>query len=89
MSHESTLVFSVLLEEAPEFLSLVQEIPNEHKASGTPSAHEPDDGGELEEKKWIMKAARGDVRGSRATWSRWMRNAWAEFVDLLKVESPL
>ncbi|KAH0553032.1 hypothetical protein GP486_006772, partial [Trichoglossum hirsutum] len=84
MSQESTLVFSVPLEEAPGFLPLVQEIPNEHKASEAPSTHEPDGGVEPEQKKWIMKATRGDIRGSRASWSRWMRNAWAEFVDLLK-----
>ena len=87
MSQESTLAFSVPLEEAPEFLSYVQEIPNEHKTSETSLAHEQDDEGESEQKKWIMRAAKGDIRGSRVTWSRWARNAWAEFVDLLKVNS--
>jgi hydroxymethylglutaryl-CoA reductase (NADPH) len=84
MSQDSTLAFSVPLEEAPEFLSLMQEIPSEHKTSEASSAHEAD-GREPEQKKWIMKAAKGDVRGSRGSWSRWARNAWAEFVDLVKV----
>jgi hydroxymethylglutaryl-CoA reductase (NADPH) len=89
MSQESTLAFSVPFEEASEFLSAVQEIPNEHKTLEASRTHEPEDGVEFEEKKWIMKAAKGDTRGSQASWSRWARNAWAEFVDLLKVGSLL
>ncbi|KAI9778710.1 MAG: 3-hydroxy-3-methylglutaryl-coenzyme A (HMG-CoA) reductase isozyme [Geoglossum umbratile] len=84
MSQDSTLAFSVPLEETSEFLSFVQEIPSEYKASEASLVHEPDDGGETEQKKWIMKTAKGDGRGSRVTWNRWARNAWAEFVDLLK-----
>ncbi|KAH0535977.1 hypothetical protein FGG08_007134 [Glutinoglossum americanum] len=83
MSQESTLAFSVPLEEASELLSVVQEIPNELKTPET-STHEPVEEIRPEEKKWIMKAAKGDISGSRASWSRRARNAWAEFVDLLK-----
>jgi hydroxymethylglutaryl-CoA reductase (NADPH) len=84
-------VFSVPLEEASEFLSVVQEIPYEHPYEHKMSETTTHESGEVEpeEKKWIMKAAKGDVRGSQASWSRWARNAWAEFVDLVKVRPLL
>jgi hydroxymethylglutaryl-CoA reductase (NADPH) len=75
-SQDSALAFSIPFSQAPEFLSLVQEIPNDIP---TQEARETEHG--REKKMWIMKAARAQTRSSIA---RWLRNAWVEFIDLLK-----
>jgi hydroxymethylglutaryl-CoA reductase (NADPH) len=73
-THDSILAYSVPYGEAREFLTAAQEIPHE--------------GGDAivtrkgrEEKMWIMKAAKGDTRNS---FVQWTKNAWTEFLDLLK-----
>ncbi|KAL2199431.1 3-hydroxy-3-methylglutaryl-CoA reductase [Corynascus similis CBS 632.67] len=75
-SQDSALAFSVPYDQAPEFLSIAQEIPN-----GTPSQETRETENGREKKMWIMKAARVQTRSSLA---RWARNAWVEFIDLLK-----
>jgi hydroxymethylglutaryl-CoA reductase (NADPH) len=50
----------------------VQEIPD-------PSTEDE----EGEQRKWIMKAARG--KGSRQAFKVWVTEAWSSFVDLIKV----
>jgi hydroxymethylglutaryl-CoA reductase (NADPH) len=75
-SQDSALAFSIPFSQAPEFLSLVQEIPNDIPTQET---RETEHG--REKKMWIMKAARAQTRSSIA---RWLRNAWVEFIDLLK-----
>jgi hydroxymethylglutaryl-CoA reductase (NADPH) len=65
--------------EAPLFLAASQEIP---ASKATSQVRVTDDGSQLEEKKWIMKAVRN--RGSGSV-KRWIQNAWVDFVDLLKV----
>jgi hydroxymethylglutaryl-CoA reductase (NADPH) len=76
-SQDSALAFSVPYDQAPEFLSIAQEIPN-----GIPSqeTRETENGGR-EKKMWIMKAARAQTRSSLV---RWLQNGWVEFIDLLK-----
>jgi hydroxymethylglutaryl-CoA reductase (NADPH) len=75
-SQDSALAFSVPYSQAPEFLSVAQEIPNEISSQET---RETEHG--REKKMWIMKAARARTRSSVA---KWARNAWVEFIDLLK-----
>ena len=79
MSQDTTLAYSMPYEEARYFLTSSQEIPVSKAAS---QARYSDDGSQREEKKWIMKAVRSNgTFGLR----RWARNAWIDFVDLLKV----
>jgi hydroxymethylglutaryl-CoA reductase (NADPH) len=83
ISQDSALAFSVPYRQAPEFLSSAQKIPN---AASMPTGGETSDGVEtepIEEKMWIMKAARAH-NGARRSVSQWASNAWTEFVDLLK-----
>ncbi|KAL2021617.1 hypothetical protein VTK56DRAFT_6970 [Thermocarpiscus australiensis] len=75
-SQDSALAFSIPYSQAPEFLSVAQEIPNDIPS---PETMETEHG--REKKMWIMKAARAQTRSSIA---RWVRNAWIEFIDLLK-----
>ena len=82
MSQDTTLAYSMPFAEAPSFLVASQEIPVSKAAS---QARYSDDGSEQEEKKWIMKAVRSAGAGSI---HRWARNAWIDFVDLLKVGMP-
>ena len=75
-SQDSALAFSIPYGQAPEFLAVAQEIPNDIPSQET---RETEHG--REKKMWIMKAARAQTRSSLA---RWVRNAWVEFIDLLK-----
>ncbi|KAK3309886.1 3-hydroxy-3-methylglutaryl-CoA reductase [Chaetomium strumarium] len=75
-SQDSALAFSIPYSQAPEFLSIAQEIPNDIPSQET---RETEHG--REKKMWIMKAARARTRSSVA---KWVRNAWVEFIDLLK-----
>ncbi|PYH92464.1 3-hydroxy-3-methylglutaryl-coenzyme A reductase [Aspergillus ellipticus CBS 707.79] len=72
-SHDSSLVFTLPVEQVPQFLKAVQEIPE-------PSVDE-DEG---EQKKWIMRAARGPAYGSSGALKLWLADAWGSFVDLVK-----
>lgn len=73
-SHDSSLAYTVPFDQVSQFLRAVQEIPD-------PSA----DDDEAEQKKWIMRAARGPSGGSRRAFRLWMTDAWSSFVDLLMV----
>ncbi|PHH93209.1 hypothetical protein CDD83_10147 [Cordyceps sp. RAO-2017] len=73
-SQDSILAYSLPYKEAPEFVSAIQEIPNEG-AEETVTRHG------RERKTWIMKAAKVDTR---STLAQWLSNAWSEFLDLLK-----
>ena len=75
-SQDSALAFSISFKEAPEFLAVAQEIPDENP---NPQIRETEHG--REKKCWIMKAARVHARSSLA---RWFRNTWTEFLDLAK-----
>jgi hydroxymethylglutaryl-CoA reductase (NADPH) len=73
-SHDSSLAFTVPFDQVAQLLKGVQEIPDL-------SADED----EAEQKKWIMRAARGPADGSRRAVRLWMTDAWSSFVDLIKV----
>jgi hydroxymethylglutaryl-CoA reductase (NADPH) len=80
-SQDSALAFSVPYDQASQFLTAAQEIPNDIPAQET---RETEHG--KEKKMWIMKAAR--VQGSPSI-VRWLHNAWIEFIDLLKSAETL
>ena len=75
-SRDTSLAFTVPLDQVPEFLRATQEIPDT-------SASED----EVEQKRWIMKAARGPAYGSRRALQLWLADAWSSFVDLIKVNN--
>ncbi|KAK4167234.1 hydroxymethylglutaryl-coenzyme A reductase-domain-containing protein [Cladorrhinum sp. PSN259] len=75
-AQDSALAFSIPYAQAPEFLSVAQEIPNDIPVQET---RETEYG--REKKMWIMKAARVQTRSSLL---KWAQNAWIEFTDLLK-----
>ncbi|KAF7539693.1 hypothetical protein G7054_g1976 [Neopestalotiopsis clavispora] len=76
-AQDSALAFAVKYGQAAEFIAAAQEIPND--VPGQESRENED--GKDEKKMWIMKAARGQTGTSLA---RWVNNAWADFMDLLK-----
>ncbi|KAK4156172.1 3-hydroxy-3-methylglutaryl-coenzyme A reductase [Chaetomidium leptoderma] len=76
-SQDSALAFAIAYNQAPEFLSIAQEIPNGISSQETRETEEHG----REKKMWIMKAARAQTRSSIA---KWVRNGWVEFIDLLK-----
>lgn len=73
-SQDSSLAFTVPFEQVSQFLKAVQEIPD-------PSV----DDDEAEQKKWIMRAARGPADGSYEAVKLWLTDAYSSFVDLIKV----
>ncbi|KAI9370451.1 hydroxymethylglutaryl-coenzyme A reductase-domain-containing protein [Aspergillus egyptiacus] len=72
-SHDSSLAFTLPFDQVPQFLKSVQELPG-------PTA-EDDEG---EQKKWIMRAARGPIYGANGAVRLWLADAWSSFVDLIK-----
>ncbi|PKS08296.1 hypothetical protein jhhlp_005240 [Lomentospora prolificans] len=74
-SQDSALAFALPYTQAPEFLSAAREIPNDDGSEKPKESEGP------EAKKWIMKAARVNTR---STIVHWFKNAWGEFLDLLK-----
>lgn len=73
-SQDSILAYSLPYAEAADFIVAAQEIPNED-AEVTETGHGK------EKKMWIMKAAKVTTRNTIAQWAK---NAWSEFIDLLK-----
>lgn len=73
-TQDSVLAYALPYCEAPEFVTAVQEIPNDN-AEEAVTRHG------RERMMWIMKAAKVQTRGTVAQWAK---NAWSEFVDLLK-----
>ncbi|KAH8817262.1 3-hydroxy-3-methylglutaryl-CoA reductase [Xylogone sp. PMI_703] len=75
-SQETTLTFSVPYAQAPNFLSIAQEIPdNEFGEKTTGNKHG------REEKMWIMRSVRAQTRTSLV---KWAQNAWVEFLELVR-----
>ena len=73
-AQDSILAYSLPYKQGPEFVAAAQEIPHED-AKETVTDHGK------EKKTWIMKAAKVHTRNSILVW---LRNAWVEFIDLLK-----
>ena len=80
ISQDSTLAFSMPYSQAPEFLTLTQELPNAARRQDG-STH-GDVKSSKEQKLWIMKAAKSDL--NKGTFKHWATNAWSGFLDLLK-----
>jgi hydroxymethylglutaryl-CoA reductase (NADPH) len=68
------LAFSLPFDQVPYFWKAVQELPD--------PTIEDDEG---EQKKWIMRAARGPIYGSNGAARLWLADAWSSFADLIKV----
>jgi len=81
ISQDSTIAYSLPFSKAPDFLAASQEIPVTADISQSRSL---EDGSSREEKMWIMKAVKNGANGSGGLQS-WARNAWTDFVDLIKV----
>lgn len=79
ISKDSTLVFSVLLKEAFDFLDFIRELPN----SLSLQDEFPDN--LRRTTVWVIKASKSDGNWSQNTLARWAYDAWTNFVDLLKV----
>lgn len=75
-SQEISMALAVPYSQAPEFLTVAQEIP-----SDIPTQDAKDNADGKENKMWIMKAARVDASSNIV---RWAQNAWIDFLDLLK-----
>ena len=73
-SQDSILAYSIPYADAPAFVVNAQEIPNDGEEKTETAAGQ-------EKKMWIMKAARVNTK---STIVKWVKNAWAEFLDLLK-----
>lgn len=82
ISQDTALAFSVPYDEAPGFLTDIQELPNAERLI-MPSVPNKTAGQAL--KGWVMKAARNNGRPTRTSFRTSARNAWTGFVDLLKV----
>ncbi|KAL8700203.1 MAG: hypothetical protein Q9201_005572 [Fulgogasparrea decipioides] len=79
ISQDSTLSYFMPHDEMRDFLSAVQELPNEplyNKRHTDESMNQP--------KAWIMKAARTNGNTSQKLLSHWISNAWTNFLDLIK-----
>ncbi|KAI0409972.1 3-hydroxy-3-methylglutaryl-coenzyme A reductase [Xylaria palmicola] len=76
-AQDSALAFAVKYSDAPQFVAAVQEIPND----GPSQEVRQNELGQNEQKMWIMKVARGNSGNSLV---RWVKNAYSEFLDLLK-----
>ena len=76
ISQDTTLAFSVAFSEASTFLDGVYEIPEYNSLSKENSG---------EDRKWVMKASRYNGNVSQNTLRKWSTNAWAGFLDLVKV----
>ncbi|MCJ1350295.1 MAG: 3-hydroxy-3-methylglutaryl-coenzyme A (HMG-CoA) reductase isozyme [Icmadophila ericetorum] len=75
ISQDTTLAFSMDLEEAPMFLETILEIPEVHN-SKLLDDEEP--------RKWIVKTLRGNDSKAQNSVRSWASNAWTQFADLLK-----
>ncbi|KAH8173880.1 hydroxymethylglutaryl-coenzyme A reductase domain-containing protein [Sarocladium implicatum] len=73
-SQDTILAYSIPYADAPAFVVNAQEIPNDGEEKTEAATGQ-------EQKMWIMKAARVNTK---STIVKWARNAWAEFLDLLK-----
>jgi hydroxymethylglutaryl-CoA reductase (NADPH) len=78
ISQDSTIAYSLPFSHASTFLSASKEIP----VSGDISQSRYNENADKEEEKmWIMKAVKNTSSGGIR---RWAKNAWTDFVDLLK-----
>lgn len=79
-SGDDTLAFALPSQEAPRFLTAVREIPSAGETVASDSETLDD---VPEQKRWIMKAAKGAHRPF--TLRNWAKDSWTAFSDLIKV----
>ncbi|KAI4224578.1 MAG: hypothetical protein L6R36_004566 [Xanthoria steineri] len=79
ISQDSTLSYSMPYDDVPEFLSAIQEIPNDPMSSGN-----PDEGTVDQPKTWVMKSAKSNGRTSHTSLATRISNAWTGLLDLIK-----
>ncbi|KAI9704949.1 MAG: 3-hydroxy-3-methylglutaryl-coenzyme A (HMG-CoA) reductase isozyme [Candelina mexicana] len=84
ISQDTSLAFSLPYEEASDFLTAVREISGQSDIARRSRDGRLRTADSDEEKRWIMKAAKGTGNGSQRSFRKWASNAWTEFVDLLK-----
>ncbi|KAI9788129.1 MAG: 3-hydroxy-3-methylglutaryl-coenzyme A (HMG-CoA) reductase isozyme, partial [Candelina submexicana] len=84
ISQDTSLAFSLPYEEASDFLTSVREISGQADIARHSRDRRLRTADVDEEKRWIMKAAKGTGNGSQRSFRKWAVNAWTEFVDLLK-----
>jgi hydroxymethylglutaryl-CoA reductase (NADPH) len=77
-SHDSSLAYALPIENLSDFIRVVQEIPD-------PTADDEDG---TEQRKWILKTARGPIYRSRGALKSLFADRWSSFVDLIKVRIP-
>ena len=82
ISQDTALAFSVPYDEASDFLSRIQELPN-----GADAGTSEVENGHLNDVSngWVMKAAKKNGTPARTTIRDSANNAWTGFVDLIKV----
>lgn len=73
-SHDSSLAYALPIENLSDFIRVVQEIPD-------PTADDEDG---TEQRKWILKTARGPIYRSRGALKSLFADRWSSFVDLIK-----
>lgn len=80
ISSEKTLAVSMDYDLAPKFLQSVRELPCALRLP-TRDAY----GNNVDEKRWMMSALKGDSAVQQRSFSRRASDAWTAFVDVLKV----
>ena len=75
ITQDTTLAFSVPLEQVPDFLTKAQELPGRR--------NDDDLDGEWSV-KWLMEASMGANETSDRPLPRWLSKTWTNFVDLVK-----
>lgn len=86
ISHDSTLAFSLPYSDAEYFLSTLHELPDGALRRGSGGVDAPGDARpSAQGRGWVMKAA-VDMNGvEQRSFKQWARDAWSEFLDLIKV----
>ena len=82
ISRDTALAFSVPLDDAPEFLAGIQELPSR---GGLETDRTAEDGTSSEPMRWIMKAANTRGHAAKSSLGLSARSTWIGFVDLIKV----
>ena len=72
ISEDSSLAFYTPYSQAEDFLRHAQELPASHASADGVG------------KRWVMKAARLNGGGAHGSYTRWFRDGWISFVDLVK-----
>lgn len=82
ISRDTALAFSVYIDDAPSFLSGIQEIPIREQSETAETVHE---GTASKPVRWIMKAANTREHPAKSSFAISAGSTWIGFVDLIKV----